>query len=115
VITLKLAGAVIELHPSGLTVTRYGDRFVEAWPQDDAAYRSRALELGYGTDTARMSREHEIVHSLLAKWLGLPHSPTLWAISRRDVDPNWNLEEAAVLAVQAFAISQGIDLVKLAQ
>jgi hypothetical protein len=112
---LNLAGAVIELHDSGLTRTLYAWGDVPAWPQDDEAYRARAFELGYGADTALMSREHELMHHLIAHWLGLPLSPTLAAVASGSVDDDWRLEEAAVLAIQAFARAKGINLVDLAK
>lgn len=114
-IRLNLAGAVIELHDSGLTRTLYAWGDVPAWPQDDEAYRVRAFELGYGADTALMSREHEITHHLIANWLGLPLSPTLGAVASGSVDDDWRLEEAAVLAIQAFARAKGMDLLALAK
>lgn len=112
---VRLGGAEIELHDDGLTVTRYSARaVVEAAAQDSDEYRRRAQELGYGTDTARMSRDHEISHSLLAHWLGRPASPTLIEIAHGRKWKHWRLEEAAVLALQAYAIAARVDLTALA-
>lgn len=111
---VKLASAEIELYESGLTVTRYDKREVIAWPEEDEIYKQRAMKHGYGEDIFLMSREHELTHHLLAEWLGLGFSPTLMAVSANDQDPNWGIEEAAVLAVQAFARSRGVDIVALA-
>lgn len=110
---IRLANAEVEFHDSGLTVTKYGDREIKAWPEDTDEYRARAASLGYG-DVFSMSREHEVTHHMLAEWLGLGFSPTLTAVSAGDRDPVWHLEEAAVLAIQAFARSRGVDLVALA-
>ncbi|WP_342643461.1 hypothetical protein [Rhodoligotrophos ferricapiens] len=61
-----------------------------------------------------MSRDHEATHHLLATWLGLPHSPTLYGVAAKQTYPDWMLEEAAVLAIQAFARANGVDLTTLA-
>lgn len=105
---LRIAGASVELHPNGMTVTTYqtGER-VPAVPQHDETYRARAVSLGYGDDVAAMSRDHEIGHHLLAHWLGLLHSPTLRGVSLRDHWVHWQAEEAAVLAVQSMRGSLG--------
>jgi hypothetical protein len=110
-----IGATVLDLHDDGLTVTRLADGAeIPARAQDDNAYVERSLLLGYGTDTSAMSREHEIAHSLLAHWLGLPESPTLRGVADRSFWPHWHLEEQAVLAVQSFARAAGVDLVTLA-
>jgi hypothetical protein len=68
-----------------------GDQYVEtrfpdgtkvgSTPNDDAHTLDVAAELGYGTDTWTMSRDHEIAHSWLALRDGLPHSPTMWRLA----------------------------------
>lgn len=111
---LHLAGAVVRSYPDGLTITRYPDGTVDARPEDDSTYRARAQALGYGDNTAAMSRDHEITHHLLAHWLGLPRSPTLAGVARKDFWPHWQVEEAAVLAVQRFARESDVDLLRIA-
>src|SRR5436190_16441480 len=111
---LRIAGAEITFN-GNLTLTQYPHGMVKAWPQDNEAYRKRAFDLGYDQDTALMSREHEIAHHLLAHALDLPHSPTLWAIAGGRVYGSWMLEEAAVLALQAFTRAKEIDLVAAAR
>lgn len=112
---LRIGGTVIESHASGLTITRLRDgRAVKAFPQDDATYFARAEALGYGRDVAGMSRDHEIVHSLLAGWLGLPESPTLRGVAVGSYWPHWQAEEAAVLGVQRFARMASVDLARVA-
>jgi hypothetical protein len=112
---IRLAGAEIELHDTGYTVTRYPEGEVPAIPQDTDEYRARAESLGYGSDTARMSREHELAHHITAALLGLPCSPTMMgqAIGKHAVC--WRQEEAAVLALQAFARCVGVDLEAVAE
>jgi hypothetical protein len=63
-----------------------------------------------------MNRDHDLAHTLLAYFLGMPCSPAL-----RDVamgvaanDVHW-LEEEAVLSLQKFARAMGIDLVLIAR
>lgn len=116
---VPVPGGVVELHASGLTTTRYpGLAPVDAVAQDSDEYRARALALGYGDDTALMSREHEMSHHLLARLLGLPCSPTMRGIALHATGigpywPAWGKEEAAVLALQAYARAAGVSLVGL--
>lgn len=114
-IVLRLAGAEIEIHNDGLTVTRYPQGEVQALPQDNDTYRARAEALGYGADTAAMSREHEVTHHLIAAALGLPHSPTLMGVATGRFWPHWQAEEAAVLGWQRFARLAGVDLLRAVQ
>jgi hypothetical protein len=115
-VIITLAGAAIHLHENGDTTTLYPDgALVEACAQDSDVYRATARAHGYGEDTALLSREHELCHGLLAAMLGLPHSPTLWAVAHGTDDPTGPLEEAAVLAVQRFARAVGASLVEAAQ
>jgi hypothetical protein len=81
-----------------------------ARPQDDGSYRDTARRLGYGDDTAAMSREHELCHSLLAYLAHLadpslpPHSPALWDAAHGyggGEDRHWE-EEERVLAFQEW-------------
>jgi hypothetical protein len=113
--TIHLAGADIEMHDDGLTVTRYPEGEVPACAQDTDAYRRQSCDLGYGSDTARMSREHELAHHVLAWLRGLPCSPTMMGLAIGQYAANWRQEEAQVLALQAFARSAGIDLQAVAE
>lgn len=69
----------------------------------------------YGLTVEQMNRTHDLAHSLLAHWLGLPASPTLQAVAEQRRDPNWWIEERAVLALQSFAAAVGVDLVERAK
>jgi hypothetical protein len=62
------------------TVFPDGSR-VPAAPHDSDEYRATAASLGYGEDTWRLCREHEIAHTTLLQRLGLKYSPTLWAVA----------------------------------
>lgn len=92
----------------GYTETCYHDGTkVIATPQDSDQYREQAMALGYGSDTAALSREHEILHTFLAEKLGFGSSPTLWAVAHGqtgEVAPVWEQEEeeAWTLAFQAY-------------
>jgi hypothetical protein len=111
----RLGGALIELHDDGLTVTRFGARQVDARPHHTGEYQQRAFDLGYGADVARMSRDHELCHSLLAHLLELPASPTLMGIATgKHMAKHWRREEAAVLGLQGFARAAGADLQAIA-
>jgi hypothetical protein len=80
---------------------------------------ARAESLGYGGDTDRMSLDHELVHLLLASWLGLPEPPTYRGIVEAKEGGSWwsgwRKEEAAILAIQALAREVGVDIVALAR
>ena len=92
----------------GYTETCYHDGTrVTATPEDSDAYRANALALGYGTDTASLSRDHEILHTFLAEALGYGSSPTLWAVAHNfeaQTAPIWEQEEEETwtLAFQSF-------------
>ena len=92
----------------GYTETCYHDGTrVTATPEDSDAYRANAAALGYGTDTASLSRDHEILHTFLAEALGFGSSPTLWAVAHNfgeQTAPIWEQEEEETwtLAFQSF-------------
>lgn len=110
---IPVPGGVLELHDDGLTVTRYaGGLDVPARAHATPEYRRRALEHGYGGDVDLMSREHEAAHHLLARLLGLAHSPTLMGVVARPHWWGWQKEEGAVLALQRYARAVGVDLVE---
>ena len=92
----------------GYTETCYHDGTrVPATPEDSDQYRTNAVELGYGTDTASLSRDHEILHTFLAEALGYGSSPTLWAVAHNfegEVALLWEQEEEETwtLAFQSY-------------
>ena len=92
----------------GWTETAFRDGTkVTAMPEADDKYHRLAAEMGYGADVARMSREHEILHTFLAEALGYGSSPTLWAVAHGqegEVAQLWEQqeEEAGVLAFQVY-------------
>ena len=92
----------------GYTETCYHDGTrVTATPQDSEEYRANAANLGYGTDTGSLSRDHEILHTFLAEALSGGASPTLWAVAHNfevAVAPIWEQEEEEswTLAFQSF-------------
>jgi hypothetical protein len=62
--------------------TRFDDgRTVGSTPNDDEHTLRIAADLGYGTDTWAMSRDHEMCHTWLAHVAGLPWSPTFWRLA----------------------------------
>ena len=92
----------------GYTETCYHDGTrVTATPEDSNPYRANAAALGYGADTASLSRDHEILHTFLAEALGFGTSPTLWAVAHNfegAVAPVWEQEEEETwtLAFQSY-------------
>lgn len=72
-----------------------------------------AADLGFDSPEA-MNREHDIAHSLLAHWLGLPWSPNIYALAHGEpISDQHVTEEAAVLALQKYARAAGVDLLAL--
>jgi hypothetical protein len=62
--------------------TRFTDgAIVGSTPNQDDHTLKMAAELGYGTDTWTMSKDHEMAHTWLAHVAGLPWSATFWRIS----------------------------------
>jgi hypothetical protein len=83
---------------------------VPACPQDNDKYRSQARQLGYGDDTWRMCKDHEMAHTVVCQAFGLPYSPTLWAVAHGHAQmipgkPGWmTAEEDLVLAYQRWQL-----------
>jgi hypothetical protein len=114
-VIITLAGAAIDINDNGQTNTLYPDgAWVQAYPKPDEVYLATARAQGYGDNPMLMCREHELGHHLIAALLGLPHSPTMWAVAHGTEDPTGPLEEAAVMAVQRFARAVGASLVDAA-
>lgn len=114
---IRIGAATILLADDGLTLTVFQDKTrVSARAEDTAAYREMALRIGYGAEIDRMSQEHEVTHSLLARWLGLDRSPKLWDVAHETpaTDVHY-FEDDAVLAIQTLARVLGVDLVERAR
>lgn len=93
--------------------TRFEDGSVlVAAPNYSHEHVLRAKRLGYSGDDPvwQMTRDHDRAHSLLAAWLGKPHSPVLYgeATGDRPDDGLAANEEALVLLLQRIQ-NQGID------
>jgi hypothetical protein len=83
-----------------------------AAPEDTNPYRATAQRLGYGPDTFRMMRDHEILHTAIAHLLGLPESPTLRGVAEgKGPTPLTDLEEEVVCSLAKLARMVGIDLI----
>lgn len=92
--------------------TRFADGAVlVAAPVDDAESRAHASALGYrGADAVwAMTRDHDLLHTLLAEARGLPHSPTLHAVATgKPVDPAVADDEERIVFLLARAMNTGI-------
>lgn len=94
-------GTAIFVGPTFAVVTLPGGEEVHAHPNHKSA--DMALRLGYGTDVAAMTRDHDPLHARLTDWLGLRSSLALEAAAGlRPNDDLAAMEEEAVLAVQRF-------------
>jgi hypothetical protein len=106
-------GAVSIECDEAFTVTRFGDgRSVVADHAEQPGQAATAADMGISVE--EMNRGHDLTHSLLAFWLGLPHSPTLHGVATGHHYEHHAIEEAAVLAVQLWAKVAGVDLIKTA-
>ena len=115
--TLHLHHHTIAIAPGHVITTLPGGAQVHAMPQATDSYRATALDLGYGTDTARMNQSHDLAHLILAHALGLDTSPVLRAVAagtwQDDPLGVLALEEQAVAALLRFANALGVDLVAM--
>lgn len=79
---------------------------VGAAPEDTDEYRATAERIGYGADTWKLCRDHEMAHTVLMQTLGLAYSPTLWAVAHGEAKEisgspgEMGAEEELVLAFQ---------------
>lgn len=86
---------------------------VHGEPHDTDEYRQTARRLGYGDDVGQLNVEHESCHAVLSHWLGLSESPVMRAVADgAEFGELHALEEAAVMAVQAYANAAGICLLR---
>lgn len=109
--TWRIGAAVVTVGPSW-TVTRYPDRSsVHAHPGSTPEDHARAHVLGY-PDLAGMTRDHDLLHTLIAQARGHAHSPTLWGVAHQQPAPAPVVddEERLVLLVQRLC-QVGIDAV----
>ena len=115
-IILRLAQCAVVVTPLRVVTTLPDGSTVYGEPHDTAEYRRTAVNHGYGLDIARMNRTHELTHTMLAHWLGLPASPVFERISAglTEATDTTRLEEAAVLAIEQFANHMGVDLLEIA-
>lgn len=119
---------------TGPRIVQIGATIIHLWPQymetrfrlivpaagnDDAESVKRAAELGYDS-TWEMSRDHELIHSLIAEQRGEPCSRVLLGVALRGagicakeqiVSPlsSWQ-EESLVLSVQKYVRLGAVDV-----
>lgn len=81
--TLKLGESLIRIDDGARWMeTVYEDNTrAPATPQDTDEYRATTARLGYGADTWRQCREHEILHTWVALKMGMTHSVILWNVA----------------------------------
>lgn len=96
------------------TVTRFwGGAILVSEHSEQPGQKVTAEKLGMSVE--KMNQTHDLTHSLLANWLGLPNSPTLKAVAKGNIFLHNAAEEEAVLAIQKFANLMGVDLLNLAK
>lgn len=113
--TLHLGSVTVESF-DGYTVTRFDDGLeVHALHAEQPGQTETAKGLGY-LDAASMNRDHDLTHSLVCYWLGLPCSPTLRDVATGTPASEIHyLEETAVLAIQRLANATGVSLLEVAR
>lgn len=82
-------------------------------PQLDQSITARRIG---APSVEAMNRTHDLAHSLVARALGLPASPTLLSMAEGwPRYPHWRAEENAAFALQTWAFATGVDLVQTAR
>ena len=108
---MEFGANVIEVWPDSVTTYLPDGVSVVAAAEDTDQYRETAEKLGYGSNTVRMMRDHEISHTALCHLLGLPESLVMSVVGHGDPDTYLTgLEEDLIMALQRFAMAAGIDL-----
>ena len=112
---VRLGSVTVETF-DGYTITRFADgKEVHALHAEQPGQAETAKGLGY-PDAEAMNTEHDLAHSLLCYWLGLPESPTLRDVAEGKTASDLHyLEEEAVMAIQRFANAVGVSLVEIAR
>ena len=111
-LSLSLKKTRVEIWHDDHLVSWIQDHPVPASPTDDQL--PTVERLGYGSDTARMVRDHELAHTLLSTLSGLPFSPTLFDVSRnRPANESHYIEEDLVLSFQRFCNYHKIDILSV--
>lgn len=112
---ITLGNVLVTYHDGYLRTILPTGEIVHAIAHHDESYAATARRLGY-LDVEMLNRDHDLVHSLLAHWLGMPCSPALQAAASgaRDTELT-GAEEDAVMAIQRFANLAGIDLTLIPQ
>jgi hypothetical protein len=104
----------VDIRP-GLTITTLADGSkVTADHAEQPGQADIAEGLGYSSAEA-MNVQHDMLHSLIAHWLGLDGSPTLKGVAAGRHFPRWREEENAVFALAAYANAIGVDLMEVAR
>lgn len=117
-LNLKIGGHAITTKADFTETTLLSCGFkVPAVPQyNNAEYRQRAQDLGYGSDLALMSQDHELGHAFIALITGFVESPTFRGLATHATTgkyyEHWAEEEALVLSLQKFVRLNGLDLLE---
>jgi hypothetical protein len=103
--------ATATINSDGIVLSWPDGTSVPGCPHDTDSYRETAEDYGYGPDTMALCVEHELTHGALGAWLGVPSPVMLELRGSKVADPVVaSREEAAVLAIQAYARAIGVDL-----
>ena len=94
----------IEIGPAAVTYTDEGcyTRYTDgatfgAHPHDTHHYHVIAHRLGYGDDTLRYCREHEVCHHMVSYWINGHDSQVIWALAHKQpVDLAYAIQEEAL-------------------
>lgn len=114
--TLFFNSCLVKIFPeTGYIETRYDDDSVaRVIPNYNEIEFFTAKSLGYENNIKLMTIHHEILHTYLAEKIGLPYSPTLWAVAHNfgsgcaPIEEQWQ-EEALVLSYQKYLNKKEIE------
>lgn len=106
--TLRIGNFVVTMNDGWSITSLPSGEIVDALHALQPGQEEIAKELGMSVE--EMNRTHDLTHALLCHWLGLQTSPALTEGGHLG-----DLEEGAVLAIQAFAKAAGADLVAVAE
>lgn len=108
ILRVRHGGTEVRIGPAGVVTRLPSGDVIRARPNAESA--AMADRLGYGADVKALTSDHDPLHVWLANVCGLPSSAALSAVAaHRSGDRLAALEEAAVLAVQAYCRAAGLQ------
>src|SRR5215211_4666478 len=108
-----VGAACVELLGQGTRISWPDGTAVVGQPHETESYKETARKHGYGDDVSLLCIEHEVMHVALAHWLGFPSQVMDMQRGQQSSIHLQELEENAVLAIQAYMRAIGVAAVSL--